>query len=101
MPTAKVRTTARVNPGDLRSIRPVNARSWIAMPIIARKWRYDLRKWISFKQTLPATNERIDKAKGAAGDDDGDDAELPAEHRDQGGEAERDREPGEGGLRGR
>src|SRR5947207_9442671 len=42
MPTAKVRIAARVKPGDLRSIRPANAMSWIAVAIIARKWRYHL-----------------------------------------------------------
>src|SRR6266404_85266 len=42
MPTAKVRIAASVKPGDLRSIRPANAKSWIAVAIIARKWRYHL-----------------------------------------------------------
>src|SRR5437588_12747015 len=42
MPTAKVRIAARVNTGDLRSNRPANAKSWIAVAIIARKWRYHL-----------------------------------------------------------
>ena len=48
---------------------------------------------------LPDTNEGIDQAEGAAGEDDGDNAELPAKHRDQGCETEHDGEPVELALR--
>src|SRR5947207_1320937 len=43
-------------------------------------------------------NERNDQANYSAGEDHGDDAEFPAEHRDQGGDAERDGKPVEADL---